>query len=129
MSKGSKRRPGIGFAKNYHGSSAVHRGSWVQDPVTGKLVQRAPRLIPEHHMIMKPLVPFVSPITRELITDRNQLRSHNKEHGVTNSADYSKEFLTKRSRARDDEMTGNNKQARSERVEVIRQVLDQYGVN
>lgn len=128
MSKGSNRRPGTGYAKNYHGAGKAKGGSWVQ--VDGKMVPRG-EYVPHTEssaMIMKPLDPFVSPVTQELITDRSQLRRHNKKHGITNSADYSPEFLQKRSNARDDEMTGNTKQAKSERVALIHQVLDNYGV-
>ena len=38
--------------------------------------------------MIPPLEPFKSPITGEIISNREQLRAHNKQHGVTNSADY-----------------------------------------
>lgn len=108
--------------------SKVKGGSWIQ--VNGKLIPRGGYTSSDVNapMIMKPLDPFISPVTKELITDRSQLRRHNKKHGITNSADYSPEFIQKRSNARDDEMTGNTKQAKAERVELIHQVLDNYGV-
>ena len=107
----------------------VKGGHWIQDPITGKLISKDQFARKEkHHMIMKPLEAFISPITKELITDRSQLRMHNKRHGVTNSADYSPEFMKKRSDARENELIGNTRAARSERLELINQSMRKYGV-
>lgn len=38
--------------------------------------------------IQPDIEPFVSPVTRELITSRSKLREHNKVNNVTNAADY-----------------------------------------
>lgn len=109
--------------------SKVKGGRWIQDSVTGKLIPRDQFVRKQVNApaVHGDIVDFVSPITRELITDRGQLRRHNKEHGVTNSADYSPEFMAKRSKARDDEMTGNTREARAERRELINQSMRRYG--
>ena len=127
--KGRKRRPGVGFAKNYKGGK-VKGGSWVQDPITGKLVPKEQYVRPQTNapVVHGDVIDFVSPITKELITDRGQLRRHNKKHGVTNSADYSREYIDKRAKKRDDTMTGNTHQARLERRELISRELTKQGI-
>lgn len=71
---------------------------------------------------------FESPIDKSIISDRGQLRKHMKEHGVTNSSDYSHDFMMKRSLARNAEMTGHNPQAQVERRELINQELRKRGI-
>lgn len=106
------------------------RKTWVQCLVTGKLIPKEEyvRIESNSPAIHGDIVSFVSPITKELITDRRQLREHNAKHGVTNSADYSPEFLSKRKRERDDVTTGNNPQANRERLATIHQVLSDNGI-
>ncbi len=130
MSKGSKRRPGTNYSANYK-SSRVKGGSWVQDPETGKLVPKSEYVRP---VVDAPAVhgdfkEFVSPITKELIDDRGKLRRHNIKHGVTNSADYSEQYLQKRSQARVNEMTGNTPQAKAERIAMLNHELTKAGVH
>lgn len=62
------------------------------------------------HFVHGDIQPFRSPIDGKEISDRRQLREHNERHGVTNSQDYSKEFLAKRNKERSDRMTGNTKE-------------------
>ena len=85
------------------------------DPVT-----RGPMIIP-------PLQPFISPITGEEITCREQLRRHNRAHGVTNSADYSPEWMERKAKERHAQATGDTPQARAERIEALKHAL--YGRN
>jgi len=105
-------------------------GSWVQDPKTGKLVPKNEyrRKDDGGLYIHGDLESFVSPITNEIISDRRQLREHNREHGVTNSADYSEEFMLKRSQERNNNIVGNTPQARKERIELIKHELDKHGL-
>ena len=51
-------------------------------------------------MVMKPLKDFVSPIDGQVISSRAQLAKHNKQHGVTNSADYANGYIDKRANER-----------------------------
>ena len=127
--KGDKRRPGKGYSANYKGSK-IKGGSWVQDPETGKLIPRSEVVQKSYNApsVMGDIVDFVSPVTKELITDRGQLRRHNKKHGITNSADYSPEFMLKRSQNRVNEATGNTPQARAERREMLNRELTKQGI-
>ena len=133
MSKGSNRRPGEGFEDKFaaiFGDKPISRGSYVQDPETGKLVprgtyQREDTNAPAVHGDIED---FVSPITREVITDRAQLRRHNEQHGVTNKADYSDAFMAKRVKARENERLGHTAQAKQERVNTIRAELHRRGL-
>ena len=69
-------------------------------------------------------------ITREIISDRGQLRRHNEKHGVTNSADYSKSFLNGRVKKREQERLGDTAQAaqaKQERRNIIGAELTKRG--
>ena len=91
----------------------VEKGSEQQlDPVT-----KAPMIIP-------PLKPFISPITGEEITCREQLRRHNRDHGVTNSADYSPEWMERKAKERIARANGDTPQARQERIEAIKHAIN-----
>ncbi len=63
---------------------------------------------------------FVSPVDGSVITDRKQLRDHNKRNGVTNCADYSDEFFAGKKRERDAAINGTTAEAkRSRRTALI----------
>ena len=101
---------------------------WIQDSETGKLIPAE-----EYHaqdndapLIQGDIEPFVSPVDGSVISSRSQLRRHNAQHGVTDSRDYSPEFLAKRSKERDDALTGNTPQAKKERIEALKHAADQH---
>jgi hypothetical protein len=103
--------------------------SWIQDPVTHKLIpreqyDRANRK--ERSFVQEDLKPFVSPIDGKPVYTRRQLREHNKRHGVTDMRDYGEEWFTRKASERKDILTGNGDQAA--RVEAIRQALYLHGV-
>jgi hypothetical protein len=132
LSKGSNRRPGEGFEDKFaaiFGDKPIQRGSYVQDPETGKLVPRGTfqRQDTNAPAVHGDIQDFVSPITREVITDRAQLRRHNEQHGVTNTADYSETFMKSRVQRRENERLGNNAQAKQERRDVIGAELHKRG--
>ena len=103
--------------------------TWVWDETIKELVPKGTQnRAPNGAYIIRALNPFKSPITGEIISDRTHLRAHNKKHGVTDSRDYSPEFMKKRSNERDDQMTGNNPTARAERRELINQELKKHGI-
>ena len=84
--------------------------SWIQHPVTGKLIPREEYVRPRLNAsaaVMGDLEAFVSPIDGTLIDDRGKLRAHNKRHGVTNCADYSPEFYEKKRQQREKEQKFN----------------------
>jgi len=121
------------YKENYEkifGSSKVQRGSWVQDPITCKLIPKVDYQPPDtgkNIYVHGDLESFVSPITQEVISDRRQLREHMLEHGVTNSQDYSQEYMLRKSHERVNSMLGQTPQAKKERVETIRQELEKRG--
>ncbi len=100
--------------------------SWIQDRETGKLVPRdeyVPRGT-QHHTVLKALEPFVSPIDGTVISDRSHLRAHNKRHGVTQTLDYGPDYFQRRSKEMKNELSGNTKQARQERVNALNAAYD-----
>jgi len=104
------------------------RRSWVQDPVTGKLIPKEEwnGRRPAEVTIQADIDPFISPIDGRTISSRSHLRAHNAEHGVTDSRDYSPRFMQERSDQRVAEMTGNTKAAQLERRELIMRELSKY---
>lgn len=104
----------------------MSRRSWVQDPETGKLIPKE-----EWHgrrisgpYVVRDIDPFISPIDGSVITSRPQLDKHNREHGVTNTADYSPEYMLSKTKDRVAEATGQTREAKRERIELIRRQLD-----
>ena len=106
------------------------RKTWVQDPVTGKLV-------PKHEYTRRPdnasasiqgdIEPFVSPIDGQTITSRSILRQHHAAHGVTDSRDYSHEYMLDRSSKRINAALGQTAEAKQERIDLIRREMDKHG--
>tara|TARA_R110000823_G_scaffold294977_1_gene413920 strand:- start:7550 stop:7936 length:387 start_codon:yes stop_codon:yes gene_type:complete len=87
--------------ENIFGGKPPESGSFIQNK-EGKLVPRE-TYVPDSvnaPMVMKPLKDFKSPIDGQIITSRSQLAKHNKQHGVTNSADYSGGYIANRAKAR-----------------------------
>ena len=138
MSKGSKRRPENKNAfddsfDRIFGSGMPKRGSYVQDPDTGKLVPKSeyvPKEVKrrEWAAIHGPIEPFVSPVDGTVISDRKQLREHNKRHGVTNTADYGPEWFKRKAEERNAHILGKSKEAKAARVEAIQKVLYEKGL-
>ena len=104
----------------------MSRQTWVQHPITGKLIPKDEYVRPESHTayIQGNIDSFVSPIDGRVIGDRKHLRDHNREHGVTNSADYSHDFMLKRSGERIERMTGQTKEDKQHRKEIIAKQLE-----
>lgn len=92
---------------------------WIQHPETGKLIpaDEYVRPGPKTHMIMPDVEPFQSPVDKSWITTRQQLKEHNKRHGVTNSADYPKDYVKSRADRRLNEQRRNDKQHRTELIQ------------
>ena len=103
--------------------------SWIQDPKTGKLVPKD-----EYHQRKKSadffvhaeFEEFVSPVDKTVIRSREQLRLHNKKHGVTDMRDYGPEWFKRKHRERSDELTGRSTQARRERINDIIRAYEQH---
>lgn len=104
----------------------MSKRSWVY--IDGKAYEKGVDIIPEDRpkgpLVIGDIEPFVSPITKEVIKGRNHLRRHMKEHGVTHSSDYSPEWYQKKQRENRLRALGQDKQSRSERIELIKQQLE-----
>lgn len=108
MSKGSKQRPTDhdAFASNFDRifSGKPTRGSFVQDPKTGKLVPKdefvdssdtsAPYVIGD-------IQPYQSMQTGEMITSRSHHKEHLRRHGLIEIGNEIKAAMTKQ-KPRDD---------------------------
>tara|TARA_R110000851_G_scaffold288960_2_gene443095 strand:- start:5157 stop:5552 length:396 start_codon:yes stop_codon:yes gene_type:complete len=107
MSKGSKQRPtnseafSANFDKIFGARDIPKTGTYVQ--TENGFVAQEDYFRPESVNapgIMKPLESFKSPIDGSIISDRRKLAAHNKRHGVTNSADYSNNYLERKTQQR-----------------------------
>ena len=108
------------------GTKRVKRGSYVQDPETGKLVPRetyGSNARPDAPMINKPFEGFISPIDKKPVESRRQLSEHNKRHGVTDSRDYSANYLDRTTQQREAKSTRELKQSR---ISDIKRSIDLY---
>ncbi|MDB4312064.1 hypothetical protein N9937_01410 [bacterium] len=105
----------------------MSRRSWVQCPDTGKLIPKEEWNAGHGRAsyIMGDIDPFVSPIDGRLISGRVALRQHNAEHGVTDSRDYSPDYIAKRAAERGVRAKGQTKQDKHERINLIRKALDE----
>jgi len=101
---------------------------YIQDSQTGKLVKIGMQeLIPQRSaFVPKEFQEFQSTLDGSIISDAGQLAKHNRRNGVTNSADYSQDYYAKRGAEMHNMSTGNNAQAKAERLELIRNTVDQY---
>ena len=102
--------------------------SWVQCKKTGKFIPKeeyyGPRVEVDFPMVQGDFKSFISPITKEEISDRGQLRRHLAKHGVAPASEYSPEYMAKRTKRRFDKLTGNTKEDKKQRVEAIKQALE-----
>ena len=99
--------------------------SWIQ--VDGKLIPKdeyfGNNTRADAPLIMPDIQPFVSPITKEVIGGRGQLRRHMKEHGVTNSADYSKDYYKKKAKERQEQCGGQDTASKQDRIESFKRQI------
>ena len=102
--------------------------SWIQDPITGKLVPKHEYIAPDNRtaFIQGDIESFVSPIDGTVIDDRRKLREHNRRHSVTDSRDYSPEYYARKKSERDAQLTGNTREQRQERIEALSHAIDTH---
>ena len=118
MGKGSKRRPGKGYEKNYEKIFGAKKAVTSFKRYGGR-----PREKKSGVHIVEDIEPFKSPITGEIIASRSQLRQHQKEHGVTDARDYSGNFFERKARERQEAMNGRTAADRQNRIEILREKL------
>ena len=70
--------------------------TYIQDPETGKFVEKQAFLASQHAPAVHTMQPFVSPIDGTLIRDPATLRAHNKKHGVTDRRDYGESWFERK---------------------------------
>jgi hypothetical protein len=101
------------------------RKTFVFDPEKKKMVPKEEYVAQNqrHHMVIPPLEEFQSPITGEIIRNREQLRAHNRQHGVTNIADYSNEWYQKKAVERKRIATGQTPEAKAERIAALKKAI------
>jgi len=78
----------------------------------------------KHYYIQGDIESFKSPIDGRCISDRRQLRLHNLEHGVTDSRDYSPQFIESKRKAREAEFNGSTAQAKRERINALNDAFE-----
>lgn len=125
------------YKKGYElafGDPPVVKGHWIFDPEQSRFVrpeEYAPPVTGGSAAILKQLDEFKSPIDGSVITDRAQLRRHNKEHGVSNLSDFGenngKAYFERKDGERQANINGSTRQAKNERVETIKRTLAQHG--
>ena len=96
------------------------RRSWVQDPITGKLVPKEEYYGPgrEVHHIAGDIEPFVSHVDGSVIRSRKDLREHNARNGVV-TAEFDTAAIKQRTAERD-ALYGGKPYDRQRRLEAIK---------
>ncbi len=88
------------------------RWKQVYDKETGTStfvpIDNAARLQSAGASIHGDITPFVSPVDGSVITDRKQLREHNKRNNVVNADEFSPEFYERKARERTDFYEGRH---------------------
>ena len=109
-------------------ASKHHRTTYVFCHKRKKMVPKGEeynQLGQQSPSIQGPLEPFVSPITGEVISSREQLRRHHREHGTTDARDYSPEFLQRREDERQLRARGAHPDDRADRIRHLKRAMQQ----
>ena len=94
----------------------------------GKMVEKhlVPQKGPTGLYIIPDIEPFKSPITGEVITSRNKMYHHMKEHGVTRSEDYSPQYYENAKAERERRLRCQTSEDRRDRIETLKHVLEKH---
>lgn len=92
----------------------------------GKMVFSHGHTKKEGPQIIKSIEPFKSPVDGSIISDHAQLREHNRRHGVTDSRDYSADFVHKRRLDREARLTGSSKDDIIDRKRALARAIDRH---
>ena len=86
---------------------------WRQDRITGELIPIDESSMAHNRVVAihGDIESFISPVDRSVITDRKQLREHNKRNDVVNSEEFSKEYYAGKAKERDDFFKGKKSRA------------------
>lgn len=130
--KNTQQKVSKKFDDNYDkifGDKRAAKGSYIQDPETGRLVPRGEYVRKDTNKapaVMGDLQDFVSPIDKTLISDRGQLRRHMAEHGVTNSADYSPQFIENKQKSKAAQQA---RESKADRIDTIKRAIAHHERN
>lgn len=96
----------------------------------GKMVEKhlARDRSPSGIMVIPDIEPFKSPITGEVISSRNKMHRHMKEHDVTRAEDYSPAYYEKAAQERQRRLNCATKEDRRDRIEAIKYALEKHNV-
>ena len=129
--KGDKRRPGKAYDENFdrifgkeHKASS---GRFVADKDSGEVVNAGERKIDAKGYVIPDIEAFVSPVDGRVVNTRSELAVHNREHGITDSRDYSKEFIEKKHIERSQATLGQTKADKADRIDRLRYAIDKHG--
>lgn len=102
--------------------------TWIQHPITGKLIPKNEYLRPENNapFVMGDIQSFVSPIDGSVISDRRHLREHNTRHGVTDTRDYGAGWFEKKAQEREAQKQFNTESCRRSRIDDIQRAISQH---
>lgn len=99
----------------------MSRVTYVYDPEKGEMVEKSQYRAPnESAMIMPDIPDFQSPIDGSIVHGRRSLRDHNKQHGVTNVADYTKTWEGKAKERADAFTPGSGYDGNRRREQLVR---------
>lgn len=96
--------------------------TYVYDKVQKKFVEKSKRVDTSIHAIHT-LEEFVSPIDQSIIRTPADLARHNRRHGVTDSRDYSPEYLAK---ATNERMAGFNERGKQDRINDLNRAYEHH---
>ena len=98
-----------------------------QDPVTNKMIpidEAAARAAPGVYL-HGDIESFISPVDGSVITDRRQLREHNKRNNVVNADEFTPEFYADAAKKRSDHYQGKTSRKETQaRREVINEIIE-----
>lgn len=107
------------------------RTTYVQDPKTGKLVEKNEyyaNKAQSSSAAIHGFEEFKSPIDGRIIGDRRQLADHNRQHGVTNVRDYGDGYFERKGRERAEVMNASSSRNKRERVATIKHAMNKHGL-
>ncbi len=108
----------------------MSKQSWVQCPETNKLIPKDQycRPQPNKSAAVQGFESFVSPVDGKHISCPSKLREHNKRNGVTNVQDYGAGYFDRRGREKYNDMIGNTRAAKQQRVDTIKSAMHKHGM-
>ena len=106
----------------------MSKHSWIQ--INGQLIPKEEyygqntRSSVAGYTILKDIEPFISPVDGKIINSRSQLRVHNKQHDVTNMADFSPEYVEKKVKERQLRLHGQTRADKQDRIEALKRAYE-----